>query len=86
MIRSDTFRLDTDLGTVCLARVQYGSEEPPDALVEVCLLECCIENEDGSKEELNVLEAEFFDDECVVIVYRLRGEDGKLRLVCVRIH
>lgn len=61
---------------LCLARVQYGSEEPPDALVEMCLLECCIENEDGSKEELDVLEAEFFDDECVVIVYRLRGEDG----------
>ncbi|KAG7450497.1 uncharacterized protein BT62DRAFT_1001314 [Guyanagaster necrorhizus] len=61
---------------LCLARVEYGSEKAPDGVVEVCLLECCIENEDGSKEELEVLEAEFFDDEYVVIVYRLRGEDG----------
>lgn len=42
--------------------------------IEGCLLECNIPNEDGVNQEFDILEAEFFDDECVVIVYRLRED------------
>lgn len=49
--------------------------------VGIALLECCIAGEEGAQVDLELLEAEFFDDECVVIVYRLRTEGGKQKAI-----
>ncbi|KAJ6610891.1 anaphase-promoting complex, cyclosome, subunit 4-domain-containing protein [Mycena sp. CBHHK59/15] len=62
---------------VCLARVRFGGKISQSPLpVGVALLECCLpaEQEEASPAHLELLEADFFDDECVVIVYRLRNQ------------
>lgn len=67
--------------SVCLVRLRITNEvsELP-IQAHVALLECCLP---GEEEEilvhLDLLEVEFFDDECVVIVYRLRDQDSKSR-------
>ncbi|KAJ7293596.1 anaphase-promoting complex, cyclosome, subunit 4-domain-containing protein [Mycena rebaudengoi] len=53
-----------------LARLRFGEKASPLPLsVGVALLECCLPAEQEEKPT-------FFDDECVVIVYRLRNQPG----------
>lgn len=63
--------------TVCLARQRYGDKTLQLPIhVEIAMLECSFAEEGEEAVELELLEAEFFDDECVVIIYRLPSRDG----------
>ncbi|KAF9044704.1 hypothetical protein BDZ89DRAFT_1155514 [Hymenopellis radicata] len=55
---------------LCLTRVKYNATPLSAVSIASCLLECSTSNEDGERQEFQLLEAEFFDDESVVIVYR----------------
>ena len=46
---------------------------PPE--IGVAVLECCLPEEEAGEGDIKPLNAEFFDDESVVIVYRLREGD-----------
>lgn len=58
-------------------RQRYMKNASSATHVGVVLLECCLPLEaEESVVDLDLLEAEFFDDECVVIVYRLPSQGG----------
>jgi anaphase-promoting complex subunit 4 len=66
---------------VCLARVRFGgktSQLPPS--VGIALLDGMLpaEQEEASPLHLEILDAQFFDDSCVVIIYRIRNQPGGL--------
>ena len=48
---------------------------PPE--IGVAVLECCLPEEEAGEGDIKPLNAEFFDDESVVIVYRLREGDSE---------
>ncbi|KAJ7169881.1 anaphase-promoting complex, cyclosome, subunit 4-domain-containing protein [Mycena filopes] len=70
----------TTQGTsVCLARVRFGgktSQMPPS--VGIALLDGTLpaEQEEAGPLHLEILDAQFFDDSSVVIVYRVRNQPG----------
>jgi len=45
--------------------------------VSVALLECSIKDDEGQEVEVDIVGAEFFDDESIVIIYRTSDQDGK---------
>jgi hypothetical protein len=53
--------------------------------VAVSVLRCCCrvppdaEDIEGTLQDFELLQTDFFDDESIVIVYRLVGESGKLK-------
>ena len=64
---------------MCLARVRFGgktSQLPPS--VGIALLDGMLpaEQEEAAPAHLDILDAQFFDDSCVVIVYRIRNQPG----------
>ncbi|KAL0071986.1 hypothetical protein AAF712_000909 [Marasmius tenuissimus] len=70
-----------DRSFLCLLRHRY--DESPVFQTEVALLECCLIQEDGSSSQLELLAFDFFDDECVVIVYRYPPTDGETFIATV---
>ena len=72
---------------VCITRTRYGREvvETP-SRAAIALLICRVpqqsqlrkENDEAAQEDVDLLEYDFFDDDCIVIVYRLPRVDGKL--------
>ncbi|KAL0571815.1 hypothetical protein V5O48_010145 [Marasmius crinis-equi] len=52
--------------------------------VETALLECSLILEDGSSTHLEILSFEFFDDESLIIIYRLPQADGETFIATVR--
>lgn len=68
------------LNAVLLARVRYGSGVDKHPLrVSIALLECCGALEDAVS--FDVVNAEFFDDEELLIIYRNKGE-GEFQVTC----
>lgn len=68
---------------VCIARIRSNNQASDEALqVDVALLDRSLPEGDKVA-ELELLEADFFDDECIVIVYRLRNEHRELDSGCV---
>jgi hypothetical protein len=66
--------------TVLVARVEYGRDAGQQALrVWIALLDCSGE-EEGSV-QIDVVNAEFFDEESLVLVYRSQDQ-GTFRLIC----
>jgi anaphase-promoting complex subunit 4 len=70
--------------SVCLARVRFGgkpSQLPPS--VGIALLDGMLpaEQEEAGPLHLEILDAQFFDDSCIVIVYRIRNQPGGLNEV-----
>ncbi|KAF8973944.1 anaphase-promoting complex, cyclosome, subunit 4-domain-containing protein [Flammula alnicola] len=62
--------------TMLLTQLRFGVEaaELPSE-IGITLLECYLPEEDEEQSNFDLLDADFFDDECVVIVYRLvQGE------------
>lgn len=64
---------------VCVSRMPYGRymagvhDE-----IAVSLLECTVEDPNGQERaDIDVLAAEFFDDETLVVVYQGKGSEGK---------
>jgi anaphase-promoting complex subunit 4 len=46
--------------------------------IDVTVMECIIaEHETGDTTDIYLCNAEFFDDEILVIVYKVRGSDGE---------
>jgi hypothetical protein len=71
--------------SVCLSRMRYGgdlSEVPP--VTAVALLDCSVRRGNSGHGEkvcdLDLLGADFFDDESMVVLYRCRKGDGGLML------
>jgi anaphase-promoting complex subunit 4 len=57
----------------------YGrdvSSGPP--IVEVTLLECCVRQTSEGFCNFDLLDAEFFDDESMVLLYRCQKDEGAL--------
>ncbi|KAJ7181678.1 anaphase-promoting complex, cyclosome, subunit 4-domain-containing protein [Mycena crocata] len=64
---------------LCLARVRFGGKTSQLPLsVGIALLDGLLpaEQEDAGPVHLEILDAEFFDESCVVIVYRIRNQPG----------
>ncbi|KDR85006.1 hypothetical protein GALMADRAFT_233556 [Galerina marginata CBS 339.88] len=63
--------------TILLTQHRFGVEAPePPSEIGIALLECYLPEEGQERSNFDLLDADFFDDECVVIVYRLRqGEE-----------
>lgn len=59
---------------MCLTRVKHSGTIVSPVSIGICLLECFVANEDGVRVDIDLLNAEFFDDETIVIVYRLRDQ------------
>lgn len=66
---------------MCIARLRFNIEASESPLeVAVSLLERGLPvGEEESLVDLDLLEADFFDDECVVIACRLRDQPSKLK-------
>lgn len=64
---------------VCLTRTPYAKCAAGVPLhIDVTVMECFIAgHEPGDVTEVHLCNAEFFDDEILVIVYKVRGTDGK---------
>jgi hypothetical protein len=65
---------------VLLARVQFGPDAHQHLLrISIVLLECCGAEEDAVA--IDIVNAEFFDEESLLIVYRCQNQ-GTSRLTC----
>jgi len=67
---------------VCIVRTSYDHPNTSSPFhIGIALLECCLADnieEPGERlDGLDLLAADFFDDESIVVVLRLRTEDGK---------
>ena len=62
--------------------MRYGAEmRDLSPAVDVILLECRLPESSTDEPDFEVLGLEFFDDETMIILYKVRGaEDGKLIL------
>ncbi|KIY71613.1 hypothetical protein CYLTODRAFT_418678 [Cylindrobasidium torrendii FP15055 ss-10] len=68
--------LDVDSpNAVCLARVKYKEDLSAEA-IEVALLECSFTDAEGAEVKFDVLDMQFFDDVEIIVVYRLREQEG----------
>lgn len=66
------------IASVCLSRMRYSSDMSTGPLVvDVVLLECRVWQSDCLC-DMDILSAEFFDDESVVLLYRYQKNDGAL--------
>lgn len=45
--------------------------------IGIALLECYLPEEEEDRSNIELLDADFFDDECVVIVYRLHSRESQ---------
>jgi hypothetical protein len=54
--------------------------------VNVALLEPLLPTEEGSVADVDLLEVNFFDDESVIMVFRLRSNSSQFSLVVLRLH
>ncbi|KAF9229304.1 hypothetical protein BS17DRAFT_689834 [Gyrodon lividus] len=70
----------------CLSRMPYGRYVAGvDEHIEVTLLECSVcENDDNAGAEVDILDAEFFDDETVILVYQAKGSQGPIFVATVK--
>lgn len=59
-------------------RFRVGMPEAPSE-IGIALLECYLpeEEDEAARSNLALLDADFFDDECVVIVYRLQERESE---------
>jgi len=61
---------------VCLARLRFNEALESPFEVAIVLLERFLSDE--WENDFELLEADFFDNECMVIIYRLRSRPSKL--------
>ncbi|KAJ7591382.1 anaphase-promoting complex, cyclosome, subunit 4-domain-containing protein [Mycena floridula] len=59
---------------LCVVRQRLGNDDIQHA--EVALLECGVTMEEGQSEDLELLDAEFFDEEVLVIMFRLPSKSN----------
>ncbi|KAH7930991.1 hypothetical protein BV22DRAFT_1027754 [Leucogyrophana mollusca] len=79
-------RMSSELRTfLCLTRAPYGKYAAGVPLhVDVALLECSAVGYHGEQAvELDVLDADFFDDEYVVIIYNVKNNNGPMFIATV---
>ena len=63
--------------TVYLTRLRYGHEAPSLNDLGVAILECRLREDSHGIVDFDLLDADFFDDESLVIVYRAQGVSGE---------
>lgn len=63
---------------LCLSRMPYDRYPGTAHSVEAALLECSTdgEDDDSAGSALDILDVDFFDDEMIVLVYRIKGTQG----------
>ena len=66
---------------VCLSRIPYDRYAGTAHSVEAALLECSTDaaDDDSAGSTLDILDVDFFDDEMIVLVYRIQGTQGRRR-------
>lgn len=64
---------------VCLTRTPYAKIAAGVPLhIDVIVMKCCIAgHETGDAIDIHLCNAEFFDDEILVIIYKVRGTNGQ---------
>lgn len=68
---------------MCLARIRHDTKTTlMPSHVNVAVLNCCVPlpgEEDNEKEmmPIELLDAEFFDENSLIVVYRLRNREGQ---------
>ncbi|KIJ68430.1 hypothetical protein HYDPIDRAFT_106626 [Hydnomerulius pinastri MD-312] len=69
----------------CISRMPYGRYAiGVHNHIEVTLLECSVcENDDEGSADLNILDAEFFDDETIILIYQITGTQGPIFVATV---
>ncbi|KAG7099237.1 hypothetical protein E1B28_001101 [Marasmius oreades] len=60
---------------LCLLRHRY-EDSGPTFRVDVALLQCCTVQDDEASINMEILAFEFFDDHCMIILYRLPPDGG----------
>jgi len=63
---------------VCILQLYFNPEEGASADLGVAMLECRLAEAGISEAEFTLLNTEFFDDQSLVIVYRVRGSASKI--------
>lgn len=63
---------------LCLSRIPYDRYAGTAHSVEAALLECSTDaaDDDSAGSTLDILDVDFFDDEMIVLVYRIQGTQG----------
>ena len=63
---------------VCLIQIKNDRQAPSNIIaVAAAPLQCCIAREGETAIPLEILDAEFFDDQSLIVVYRARGRPGE---------
>ncbi|THV04922.1 hypothetical protein K435DRAFT_835171 [Dendrothele bispora CBS 962.96] len=60
-----------DRAFLCVVRQRFGDNETEGS---VALLECSMKDDEGEEVEVDIVGAEFFDDESIVIIFRKRDD------------
>lgn len=68
---------------LCLTRLRYGHEAPSLNDLGVAILECRLREDSHGIVDFDLLDADFFDDESLVIVYRAQGVSGPTYIAIV---
>ncbi|EMD42038.1 hypothetical protein CERSUDRAFT_42528 [Gelatoporia subvermispora B] len=78
-------RTTVDREVVCIARLQHSLQGGPSVQLSVAAMQCCIprENEAGDRVPMHILDAEFFDESTLIVVYRFESEKGSAFLATV---
>ncbi|KAF8078603.1 anaphase-promoting complex, cyclosome, subunit 4-domain-containing protein [Lyophyllum atratum] len=82
---NDTLKPFSHKRTVCITRIRFTNEVLELPLeVGVVLLEPLLPvGDEAISVDLDLLEADFFDDECMVIVYRIRGRHESANIATI---
>lgn len=63
---------------LCLSKMPYGQYVRVAGGFEAAILECSVNTNNGGGGDLDILNADFFDDEVIVLVYRIKGTQGPI--------
>lgn len=63
---------------LCLSRMPYDQYARVAGSFEVAILECSVDMDGDEGGDLDILDAEFFDDNVIVLVYRIKGRQGPI--------
>jgi len=72
---------DSRMDCLCIFRLQHGQEN---YVLSSSIVECSAVGSSGHKDYFDLLDLDFFDDECFVVVYRGRGQAGQVGVAAVR--
>lgn len=63
---------------LCLSKMPYGHYVKVAGGFEAAIMDCSVDTNNGGGGDLDILDADFFDDEAIVLVYRIKGTQGPI--------